>query len=126
MTQDELNQIERLVTILSLGLSVAIKNQAIKINEAEQILYSPFTIARLNELGIDKKIINLIKVGMELEDLESLLPDELSKSLSRMEAQAVQLLAMSSETNPQLEKWLSRYLKIDDAPLRREPLQLVG
>ncbi len=126
MTQDELNQIERLVTILSLGLSVAIKNQAIKINEAEQILYSPFTIARLNELGIDKQIINLIKVGTELEDLESLLPDELSKSLSRMEAQAVQLLAVSSETNPQLEKWLSRYLKIDDAPLRREPLQLVG
>jgi hypothetical protein len=126
MTPDELNQIERLVTILSLGLSVAIKNQVIEIDEAEQLLYSPFTITKLNELGINQQIIELMKVGTELEDLESLLPDELAKSLSQMETQALQLLATSSKTNPQLEKWLSQYLKTDNVPLKKEPLQLVG
>jgi hypothetical protein len=126
MTPDELNQIERLVTILSLGLSVAIKNQVIEIDEAEQILYSPFSITKLTELGTNQQIIDLMKVGTELEDLESLLPDEFAKSLSQMETQALQLLATSSKTHPQLEKWLSQYLKTHDEPFKKEPLQLVG
>ncbi|RKZ57096.1 MAG: hypothetical protein DRR08_19930 [Candidatus Parabeggiatoa sp. nov. 2] len=58
---------ERLVTVLSLGLSVAIKNQVIEIDGAEQLLYSPLTI--LNELGIDQQIINLMRAGTELENL---------------------------------------------------------
>ncbi len=58
---------ERLVTVLSLGFSVAIKNQVIEIDEAEQLLYSPLTI--LNELGIDQQIINLMRAGTELENL---------------------------------------------------------
>ena len=126
MTEDELNQFERLVAILNLGLCVAIKNQVIDIEEAEQFLYSPFMIKKLLEIGGDKKIIEIIQAGTELEDLESLLPNELAKSLSQMEKQALQFLTASTKTNPQLEKWLSQFFKEKEISKPREPLQLVG
>ena len=126
MTEKELNQLERLLAILSLGLCAAIKNQVIDIEEAEQFLYSPFMIKKLLEIGGDKKIIEIIQAGTELEDLESLLPNELAKSLSQMEKQALQFLTASTKTNPQLEKWLSQFFKEKEISKPREPLQLVG
>jgi len=114
MTKEELNQFEKLLTIISLGLSVAIKHQAIDIDEAEQLLYSPFLMKKLNEMGVNPEMIDLIHAGTELEDLESLLPNELTKSLSKMENKALKLLSASPKTNPQLDKWLSQYLKKDN------------
>jgi hypothetical protein len=126
MTTEELNQIERLVAILSLGLCSAIKHEVINIDEAEHILYSPFTIKKLTEIGSHQEIIELIHAGTELEDLASLLPKELSKTLSQIEGKTLKLLSTSSKTNPQLEKWLSQYLKEKSVSHFREPLQRVA
>ncbi len=126
MTTEELNQIERLIAILSLGLCTAIKHQAIHIDEAEHILYSPLTLKKLTEIGSNQEIIELIHAGTELEDLASLLPKELSKTLSQIEGKTLKLLSTSSKTNPQLEKWLSQYLKEKSVSHFREPLQRVA
>lgn len=106
----------------SLGLSVAIKHQVIDIDEAEQLLYSPFLMKKLNEMAVKPEIIDLIHVGTELEDLESLLPNELTKSLSKMENKALKLLTASPKMNPQLDKWLSQYLKKDSSSVGEHQL----
>ena len=110
MMTEQVNQLEKLLTVLSLGLCVAIKKHAIDINEAEQLLYSPFTMNTLDEFGANKALIELIHAGTELEDLESLMPSELTKSIVKMEEQALNFLSCSPKNNPQLEKWLSKYL----------------
>jgi hypothetical protein len=122
MTKEELNQFEKLLTIISLGLSVAIKHQVINIDEAEQLLYSPLTMKKLNEMGVNPEMIDLIHAGTELEDLESLLPNELTKSLSKMEDKALKILTTSPKMNPQLDKWLSQYLKKDSSHLGEHQL----
>jgi len=115
MTKEELNQFEKLLAIISLGLSVAIKHQVIDIDEAEQLLYSPLTMKKLNEMGVNPEMIALIHAGTELEDLESLLPNELTKSISKMENQALKLLTNLPKMNPQLDKWLNQYPKKDSS-----------
>jgi hypothetical protein len=110
MTKEEINQFEKLLAVLSLGLCVAIKHHAIEIEEAEQLLYSPFTMKKLNEMGTNKEIIKLIHAGTELEDLESLIPSELANTLSQMENHALQFLSACPKTHPQwVEKWISQY-----------------
>jgi hypothetical protein len=112
MTKEEINQLEKLLAVLSLGLCVAIKNNVIEIEEAEQLLYSPFTMKKLSDVGANKKIIELIHAGTELEDIESLIQSELANTLSQMENHALQFLSTSPKTHPQLvEKWISQYLR---------------
>ncbi len=79
-------------------MCVAIKKHAIDINEAEQLLYSPFTMNTLNEIGANKALIELIHAGTELEDLESLMPSESTKSILKMEEQALNI------KNPRFKK----------------------
>ena len=50
MTKEQVNQLEKLLAVLSIGLGVAIKHNAIEIDEAEQLLYSPSTMNKLNEI----------------------------------------------------------------------------
>lgn len=122
MTSEQLTQLERLLAVLSLGLTAALKHQVITIEEAEQLLYSPFTITKLRELGACQEIVELIYAGTELEDLDSLLPNELTGSLTQMERQARSLLATLEPRHAPLETWLHEYLR----PRRELPTQLRG
>jgi hypothetical protein len=120
MTSERLTQLERLLAVLSLGLSAALKHQVIALDEAEQLLYSPFTMTKLRELGGPHELLELIQAGTELEDLESLLPHDLTDSLTQMEHQALSLLATGEPSQPQLDKWLNHYLR----PPGEEPAKL--
>lgn len=120
MTSEQLTQLERLLAVLSLGLSIALKHQVIAIDEAERLLYSPFTMTKLRELGGLPELIELIQAGTELEDLDSLLPQELTDSLTQMEHQALSLLATGDPSHPQLDQWLNYYLR----PSWEAPAQL--
>ncbi len=110
MTKEQVNQLEKLLAVLSIGLGVAIKHNAIEIDEAEQLLYSPSTMNKLNEIGAKKEMIELIHAGTELDDLQSLIPSELAKTLSNMENNVLKFLTLSRTIHPQLEKWLNEYL----------------
>ncbi|RKZ77590.1 MAG: hypothetical protein DRR19_27700 [Candidatus Parabeggiatoa sp. nov. 1] len=110
MMKEQVNQLEKLLAVLSIGLGVAIKHNAIEIDEAEQLLYSPSTMNKLNEIGAKKEMIELIHAGTELDDLQSLIPCELAKTLDSMENNALKFLTLSPTIHPQLEKWLNEYL----------------
>jgi len=123
MTTEEINQFEKLLAVLSLGLCVAIKHHTIEIEEAEQLLYSPFTMKKLNEMGANKKIIDLIHAGTELENLESLIPSELANTLSQMENHALQFLSACPKTD-RVEKWISQYLRKEREYIMPQPVSI--
>lgn len=123
MTKGEINQTEKLLAIINLGLCAALKHQAIDIEEAEHLLFSPFTMKKLNEIGAKQDIIDLIHAGTELSDLKELIPAELPKTLSQMENDAIKFLSLSPKIQPQLEKWLTRYLNDDNIMSKPEALK---
>lgn len=111
MEHTEASNIEKLLAVLSLGLTEAIKASAIRIDEAEQMLYSPQVMKLLIDRGFSKELVDLIHLGTELEDLESLLPDRLKDNLSQMSDSAIDTLRKMPRIDPVQPRWYVELLK---------------
>lgn len=85
-------EIARLMSILNLGLCTAIEQGVLPIATAEDYFYSPYTLEKLEALGLSPQILRLVQLGTELEDIASLLPEKLAESLAEMKQAALEIL----------------------------------
>jgi len=51
------DDIERFILILNVGMMTAIKEGVISIEEAENYLYSPYSVEKIRKLGINEDVI---------------------------------------------------------------------
>ena len=101
-------RIEKLLLINILGTLEALKNKKVSIDESEAIIFTPYTFFTLKKKGINKKIIDLIHEGCELEDVESLCPDKLDNVIEELKQRTLTLLDKYEEYKTR--KWV----QIDD------------
>lgn len=101
-------RIEKLLLINILGTLEALKNKKITINESETNIFTPYTFFTLEKKGINKKIIDLIHEGCELEDVESLRPEKLDEVIEELKQRTLNLLGEYEEDNKQI------WVQIDD------------
>ena len=101
-------RIEKLLLIDILGALEALKNKKITINESETNIFTPYTFFTLEKKGINKKIIDLIHEGCELEDVESLCPEKLDEVIEELKQRTLNLLGEYEEDNKQI------WVQIDD------------
>ena len=64
------DDIERFILILNVGMMTAIKEGVISIEEAENYLYSPYSVEKIRKLGTNEDVIKLIELGCELKMLK--------------------------------------------------------
>lgn len=64
--------ISKILLLLNLGILHALKYQIITLNEAEDLLYSPYAMKILKKNKISDEIVDIIHLGTELEDVVSL------------------------------------------------------
>ncbi|MBR6218613.1 MAG: DUF3969 family protein [Eubacterium sp.] len=83
---------EKKLLIKIIGTLDALYNGAITICEGERYLFSPCNIMRLTQDGYDRKIIKILEVGCELEDIESLIPHKLSSNIIALKQEAINVL----------------------------------
>ena len=105
----EKQEIERLISIIILGLCTAIERGVLSLEEAESYLYSPYTMEQLEKLGVDRKLIDVVHLGTELEDIKSLLPDKLDRSLEEIKIETIEFLkSLNSNSSTPLprKKWV--------------------
>lgn len=98
--------IERFILITNIGIMTAIKEGNISIDDAEDYLYSPYSAEKLKNLGINKDVIKMVKLGCRLKDIESLLPDKLSNSIDEIRKSSIELLHLMPKTVLPLKKWI--------------------
>lgn len=91
---------ERLVSIIQLGLVLALEEEVISIEEAEGYLFNPFTVEKLEMYGFDGEVVEIIREGCELEDIKSLVPEKLLINLNRLKTKI--LNNISSIESPKL------------------------
>ena len=101
-------EIERLISIINIGICVAIDNQVLSTQEAEDYLYSPYTMARLQELGVSQELIDTVHFGTELENVERLIPEKFSESLEEIKIEALKVLKSLPPTNFPRNRWIER------------------
>ncbi len=100
------DDIERFILIANIGMMAAIKEGVISIEEAENYLYSPYSVERVRSLGINEDVIKLVELGCELEDVESLIPDKLNNSIDEISIKSTELLRSVSKSALPLKKWI--------------------
>jgi hypothetical protein len=112
MDKRHLTRVERLLSLLALGVAAALKEKIIHIDEAEPLLFSPASMRALEGIGADKRLIALIHDGTELEDIESLLaPGELAAAIEAIRTSAKSFLSATPPTDSQLDHWVTRLLQ---------------
>lgn len=95
---------EKMLLICIIGTLEAIKGGGLSIEEAEKFLFSPYMIRRITEKRYNESIINILEKGCELEDIVSLLPQELEKNLEQMKQET--LIVMKSYKAFEEEPWI--------------------
>jgi hypothetical protein len=100
------DDIERFILILNIGMMTAINEGAINIEEAENFLYSPYSVEKIRNLKINGDIIRLVELGCELEDVESLMPDKLSNATNEISNKSIELLHAIPKSVLPLKKWI--------------------
>ncbi len=89
---EDKTEVERFLSILNLGLCVALEQGTLSIEAAEQYLYSPYTLEKLQQLGVSPELLQVVHLGTELEDVESLLTEKLDESLAEMKELSFKIL----------------------------------
>lgn len=81
LSLDTKESIEKVILLLNLGVITALKDKVITLDEAEQILYSPYTMSKLKKVNVSEEILAIMHMGTELEDVLSLIPDAYNRSI---------------------------------------------
>jgi hypothetical protein len=97
---------EQLIALLCIGVCVALKNGSMSLNEAENRIFSPYTMSALERLGVSERAIELIQMGTELEDVESLRPSRLTAAIDELSHKACDLLNGMSPRPVPCERWV--------------------
>lgn len=99
-------EIEKFLLITNIGIVKSISNKLITIEQAENYLYSPYSVEKIKTLGINDEVIRLIELGCELEDVESLIPNKLNSTLDSMYNKTIELLRKSEINVNNNKKWI--------------------
>ena len=106
------HRVQRLIAIFIVGVCNSIRTGAVSIDEAESLLFSPYTIRRIEQIGASNKIVELIHAGTELDAVKRIVSEqEFMRSLENMISQALSFLSETEACDPQLEKWIEQIIR---------------
>lgn len=95
---------EKIILISVIGVLETLESNCINIDEAEKFLFSPHMIKLFCDKGCNKKILNILEKGCELEDVNSLFPEKLSQTIVELKQESIGLLSSYKQYNK--EFWL--------------------
>ncbi|MBD7938789.1 DUF3969 family protein [Cytobacillus sp. Sa5YUA1] len=104
-------ELEKIILLNVIGLIEGINENLITIEESENILFSPYIMELVDSIGISKEVLEVIHLGTELEDVESLIPENLSQSLIEIKEKSMTLLQKRKEHKFQ-DKVIKKNIKI--------------
>lgn len=98
-------ELEKFILVFCIGLTTGLFENIISINESEQMLFSLYSEKLLKKEKVRKKIRDLILLGCELEDVESLIPEHLKESILEIRKEAAEILGRMKELQIK-KKWI--------------------
>lgn len=98
-------KIEKILLINIIGVLEVLEKGNLSFNEAEKFLFSPYFINKLKKRKCNNKIIEILERGCELEDIASLLPQNLEKNIAELKKQTLETI--EQYPNFENEFWIS-------------------
>ncbi|UBX50989.1 DUF3969 family protein [Providencia alcalifaciens] len=71
----------KFISFLALGVLTALDKNLISIDEAEGYIFKPYLSKLLEKIGSEEKLIDIVNLGCELDDVASLYPEDLQDQI---------------------------------------------
>jgi hypothetical protein len=97
---------EKLILTLIIGILVEIENGSIDIEEAEHCLFNPYSIKKLQHLGINPCIIDLLIECCELDNIQRIVPDSLSTTVVKLRETSLEIRNSKKVSKTEVKKWI--------------------
>jgi len=94
----------KLLSLLAIGICDAIRCGHLTIRNAELLLFAPHAMDRCQSLG--NRIVKILHMGTELDDIQDLVPDEFAPTLERIRATALDVLADNADESFEEDSWI--------------------
>ncbi|MCA5014045.1 MULTISPECIES: DUF3969 family protein [unclassified Enterococcus] len=105
------NEAERLILVTVIGLLESLENELLTIEDCENYLFSPYSVSILEEKGLSEDVIEIVELGCELEDVQSLRPAKLKDGIRELKEQAKEYLKKIAPSDDpyDVKKWLDMH-----------------
>ena len=108
ISEEGKTNIERLALTIHVGLLTLLQKNIINIEEAENYFFSPYSAEYLKSLDVDEEIVELIWHTCELENIESLMPEDLLSEINRYRNKSIEIIKSLPKPNLPTKKWIDR------------------
>lgn len=95
---------EKIILTMLVGIFESLGNNGLTIEESEKLLFSPYMIDVLQNRNCSKSVIEILERGCELENIESLLPDNLIEEIDKLKKASLNLLKKYGQQRE--ERWI--------------------
>ncbi|EHR8834872.1 DUF3969 family protein [Shigella flexneri] len=92
--------VDKFMAILLSGILHSLKEGSITIDESELLVFRPFISRLLHKNGCDKELIDIIDLGCELEDIESLVPEHFDAAIKNLISKTSDFTYTKKDTYP--------------------------
>ncbi|EMS1065065.1 DUF3969 family protein [Providencia stuartii] len=94
----------KFISFLALGVLTALEKKLISVDEAEGYIFKPSLVTSLGEINATEELINIINLGCELEDIESLIPEKLQSNIEDLLNQTLSVIKQSDDFGRLVDK----------------------
>ncbi|MEX5757731.1 DUF3969 family protein [Providencia hangzhouensis] len=97
-------QASKFISFLTLGVLTALDKNLISIDEAEGFVFKPYLAKFLEQIDSDEKLIEIINLGCELEDVECLIPEQLQASIEELIQKTITVISQNEDFDWLIDK----------------------
>lgn len=97
-------QASKFISFLTLGVLTALDKNLISIDEAEGFVFKPYLAKFLEQIDSDEKLIEIINIGCELEDVECLIPEQLQASIEELIQKTITVISQNEDFDRLIDK----------------------
>lgn len=112
---------KKILLLAIIGTLTALEKGKISMDEASAFLFHPGMVDMLGSCHCSKDILELVKEGCELEDVESLIPDALYGEINRLCHNSLEILG--SISGQESTKWFSEMQTVQKKLRKKEYLE---
>lgn len=84
--------IDQLIVIFIIGIMEAIEKELISDEMGEVLLFNPYNFQSLGKISISNDVLDIIKLGMELEDVHQIVPNAYKSTIIEIKKRCIDFL----------------------------------
>lgn len=96
---------EKIIILISIGLLEALKYESVNFEDLEKTIFGPHLLKFMQSNNIDENLIDLISSGMELEDIQRIVPENFHESLSSISKGLMEALKELPDFKNEEKRW---------------------